>query len=308
MNVFFDYDTKELIDSSGSEINNPLYYPEIPYQSLTEMLFHVRTIDEETGELLKKDLLHVSTWKCAVDKDYLRSTPVMTRTLNENIDSSDAVNGNIVIQIDADTSTFFAVIDGMSDKTVFCNIIGYNAEGRKIEQFRFPVKATNDNDANSGDPGDPISNFYEKSEVDAIKAGLEIELETLSSDISETQNLLDSMIQQVDDSRDSVELLITEIDEQSLTLTNLLALIQQMQSSLSNKIDEAPKDDKQYARQNGAWVIVTGGGGSIDANALYHKGELLRYKDEVLTYKQIPCYIYHNNELIHHNNEIVFKQ
>ena len=45
-----------------------------------------------------------------------------------------------------------------------------------------------------------------------------------------------------------------------------------MTNAISAKLSDAPSDTKQYARQDGAWVEVTGGGGGLDANSTIDGG------------------------------------
>lgn len=171
MDVFFDYNKKQLIDSGGTQITRPDAFPEISYQSLLSMRFQAYDKSETDGSLTDQSLLHVSTWKVSIDKDYLIATNPMTRTLDANIDSSGSATGLLVIEIDTDTSTFQTAIDGKPSLECICDVLGYNALGQKIEQFTFSVLAINIVDPNTGTPGEPVSNYYDTGEVDSLVAG-----------------------------------------------------------------------------------------------------------------------------------------
>ena len=53
------------------------------------------------------------------------------------------------------------------------------------------------------------------------------------------------------------------------SITGTLSAQTDLQTALDLKLEDAPSDGSQYARQNGAWAVVTGGGGSVDESADY---------------------------------------
>lgn len=163
--IYFNDTRKKLIYSDGTELINSLDYPKLTYQSLTQL--EVNIFDEDSSGILSgKNVSNIVTWKSATDKDYSSSTDPMTRTLDADIDSSNANQGKIIITVDCDTVKFKEAIDGIDNgqKQVYFNLVGYDINDKPKLVIKFSVIAENIIDPNTGDPGTPPDNYYTKSQ------------------------------------------------------------------------------------------------------------------------------------------------
>jgi hypothetical protein len=157
---YFDNEAGRLCDASGGANFVP---PVLLYQDKPTWEIDVVTLSAGASPAAV-DLSAYIAWEFAVDDDADHATDPWCRTLNANIDSSDAATGKIVIKIDADTAEFDAGIGSSWSKGVYGRLKGTAADGTKIS-FVFSILAFNDPDPNSGDPGDPPSNYYTIAET-----------------------------------------------------------------------------------------------------------------------------------------------
>jgi hypothetical protein len=104
------------------------------------------------------------------DQCQFENTAPCIRTLNVDIDASDAANGNIVIEsLDANTSTFFSAVNGLASgqRTGYFELRGYDVGGNIVYYVRFDVTLQALVDPNTGVPPGPEANYYTKAEADA---------------------------------------------------------------------------------------------------------------------------------------------
>ena len=109
--ILFDFDNDYRIDSSGIRKTDNVY---LGYEETPSWELQIRTVSDST--LSSVDLSTATTWAAAVDDDFDHDSDPMCRTLDADIDSSDSANGNIVVELDADTSTFETAIGTSRNK------------------------------------------------------------------------------------------------------------------------------------------------------------------------------------------------
>ena len=133
------------------------------------------------GTFTASDVSDAATWAAAVDDDHDHDSTPMCRTLDANIDSTDAGSGVVDVTIDANTSTFLAAVGTRSTlRPTHFDVSGYDAGTRKIWYAKFEITAVNSLDPSGGVPPDPTGNYYTKTESDArypqIAGGTEVTL------------------------------------------------------------------------------------------------------------------------------------
>lgn len=132
-----------------------------------------------------------------------------------------------------------------------------------------------------------------KSEVDAkiISATnpLLVRISDVEGDIEQINSELDTLstISYVDAQIALVNSNINTVDNKvNLINTDLTALtfrVENIETILPNKLNDAPIDGKLYGRKDGAWIEVTGGG-SVDAYTKAESDALFTTKDETTTW------------------------
>lgn len=96
------------------------------------------TIDE-SGNLIPTDLSAATAWRAAIDSDFNLLSEPMVRTLDENIDRTQATEGIIKVIVDANTTTFFDKINGKKQTDGYFQLRGLNGDGRIIYDFLLKV-------------------------------------------------------------------------------------------------------------------------------------------------------------------------
>ena len=298
-------------------------YPTI---SFTERpMLRMRPLHDDGKPYTKADFSDYVSFEFGIDNDWDRNTTPKVHAVSgkdeftvAEVTIDDITYVEISVELNGNSIPFGELFKPQERRIlngVYAELSAFNT-GSTLPDFiiQFPFILGNKLlDVNSASPDEPIDNFYTVAQMQALFAEYYkiIEIDAL---ISAVQDQIETNISNID----AIGLeLVTVRNELAVTAQktaanasslNLIAdELEQIQNSLSNKIDEAPKDGNQYARKNGAWFVVTGGGG-IDPNAVYHKGELVYHQDKLLIYEQVPYYVYHNDKLLHHNNKIVFNQ
>ena len=166
--LIFDTITGEQVDSAGQRQTAP---PKISYESAPTWAIQFVEADPAAGTVSPIDVSDAVAWRAALDKDWDHTTEPMCRTLDADIDASDAANGIISVPLDAFTETFLDALDGKGRlRDCPFELAGYDYEGRKTYSAIFLVEATGAVDPAGGEPPDPPGNYYTKTEADALLA------------------------------------------------------------------------------------------------------------------------------------------
>ncbi len=176
--IIYDYEKDRRINPDGTEDNDKLF---ISYQDYAKWEVQFRTVTpspdaDGTATLVPVDVSDATAWAAALDADWATATDPMCRTLNANIDSSAAANGNISVIMDGNTGPFLTALEAKEGKDAWFNLRGLNAAAKAIHTARVDIYARNIVDPTGGAPPDPEGNFYDKTDIDALlRAGNEIQ-------------------------------------------------------------------------------------------------------------------------------------
>lgn len=169
IDIFYDVNSEARVDSAGG---NSIADLKLKYQATPTWRVNFLKVDKAAGTATPLDVSAAVAWSAAVDDDFNHTSEPMCRTLDADIDASQAADGIISVPLDANTSTFEAAIASNEKKRdVFFELRGFDAESQEIFSALIKIVAVNTIDPLGGDPPDPVGNFYTKFEVDAIAAG-----------------------------------------------------------------------------------------------------------------------------------------
>jgi hypothetical protein len=125
------------------------------------------TFVEENG-LTPVDVSDAVAWRAAIDDDYDHSSEPMARTLNENIDSSQAASGIITTTLDTYTATYLAALGTSPKKNAYFELRGFNSGGKVIHEASFLITAYNSIDPEGESELDPPSDDASKTWTEAL--------------------------------------------------------------------------------------------------------------------------------------------
>ena len=108
------------------------------------------------------------SWHAAIDTDFDSSSSPMVRTLDDEIDSSGASSGVIVVGLDAGTQGFYDKVNGRESVNAFFEIRGNDSTDRVIYDYRFRVNALGAVDPQGGDPLPIVSGGVTVNDVYAL--------------------------------------------------------------------------------------------------------------------------------------------
>jgi len=140
--------------------------PGIGYQSEPTWQIKFVVADRDASTITAIDVSDAVSWDANIDDDFDEASQVMVKTLNADIDTSQASSGIISVPLDADTSTFNSALGTAAKKDVYFELNGYNASGKKIYNALFTITAYNSIDPTGVSP-EPEGSYYNKTESDA---------------------------------------------------------------------------------------------------------------------------------------------
>ena len=142
MNIYYNTDGFRC-DSEGSNVlNDP--DPVIDYGSQPVWQFAI--IDGATKTAAT--LTDISTWRAAIDSDFLVSTTPMCRTLSSSITAS----GNVVtVPWNARTSSFLTKVDGKEYIEAYAELWGYDSDAKPVFYLRIRIRARSVLDPDGGE-------------------------------------------------------------------------------------------------------------------------------------------------------------
>lgn len=162
--IFINFNNGDVIDSEGAFL---MSNPSIGYQSYPKWELKFVKVNED-GSLGSVDMSPAVSWHAAIDTDFDSSSSPMVRTLDDEIDSSGASSGVIVVGLDAGTQGFYDKVNGRESVNAFFEIRGNDSADRVIYDYRFRVNALGAVDPQGGDPLPIVSGGVTISDVYAL--------------------------------------------------------------------------------------------------------------------------------------------
>lgn len=162
--IFINFNNGDVIDSEGAFLMST---PSIGYQSYPKWELKFVKVNED-GSLEGVDMSSAVSWHAAVDTDFNSSTSPMVRTLDNEIDSSGASSGVIVVGLDAGTQGFYDKVNGRESVNAVFEIRGNDSTDRVIYDYRFRVTALGAVDPQGGDPLPIVSGGVTINDVYAL--------------------------------------------------------------------------------------------------------------------------------------------
>lgn len=132
---YIDIESGKLLNVRGGQI---LDRPTIAYQEQPTWEIHFVSIGTD-GTLIPGDLSQIGSWKAAVDTDFDSSTTPMIRTLPDGFDVSNNDKGIILVNLNANTETFFEKIDGKQSVDAVLELRGVNTSGRLVYDYKIKI-------------------------------------------------------------------------------------------------------------------------------------------------------------------------
>lgn len=165
--LYYDIDKQMIFISVGTD-QYSVTVPEIGYKE--KPIWKIVVVTSATGVFEFVDVSNVSTWQFDIaptENLNLIDGESWAKSLNDDIDSTHASEGYVLVTIDTDTSTFILGMGvGVDQKLVFGELSGIESGGYRLYRLRFQVRAKGSLMV-AGTPGEPLSNYYMKTESDA---------------------------------------------------------------------------------------------------------------------------------------------
>ena len=162
--IFINFNSGDVIDGEGAFLMSS---PSIGYQSYPKWELKFVKVNED-GSLGSVDMSPAVSWHAAIDTDFDSSSSPMVRTLDDEIDSSGASSGVIVVGLDAGTQGFYDKVNGRESVNAFFEIRGNDSTDRVIYDYRFRVNALGAVDPQGGDPLPIVSGGVTVNDVYAL--------------------------------------------------------------------------------------------------------------------------------------------
>lgn len=145
--IYINFNNGDLIDQQGGvSYDNP----SIIYKS--EPVWEINFLDYRDNYPTMPDLSDATAWRAAVDVDFSESTEPLMRTLNDGIDSSEAVSGIIKVGLNSATSGVQAAVDGNESIRAYFELRGYDGNDKCIYDYRIRINLLGAIDPQGGDP------------------------------------------------------------------------------------------------------------------------------------------------------------
>lgn len=187
--LYINWDTGNIIDDEGAVV---MGRPSISYGSAPVWQLNFVRVNND-GTLSGIDLSNVISYHAAVDTDFLSSTMPMIRTLDDDIDHSQAASGIISVSMNAGTTTFFEKVDGKNSIGAYFEVRGNDSNDKCILDYRFNVNALGAVDPQGGDPVPVASGGVTLTDVySLLRASLEYEFSSDGTNWHSTQQNADT--------------------------------------------------------------------------------------------------------------------
>jgi len=112
-------------------------------------------------------------------------------------------------------------------------------------------------------------------------SGLQAALDSINNELANIPTILQDIV----DINTAITSINNTLNSQNISITELLADVVDLQSQINLKVDEAPIDGLQYARQDGSWTVVSGGTSSQNLQQVTDNGNTTTNSIEINTLK-----------------------
>ena len=154
MNLYYNTTAQCRVDENNTRIAAK---PVIHYGACPTWVLHFFSGDpSETPEPV--DLSDIVAWRAAVDSDWNSSTEPMCRTLDEDIDASQAADGIISVPVNANTQRYLAVVNGKQSVGAWFELRGFDDQGNVTLVVLLNITCSNSIDPTGGAEPEPVDN------------------------------------------------------------------------------------------------------------------------------------------------------
>jgi len=98
-------------------------------------------------------------------------------------------------------------------------------------------------------------------------------LQTALTNINNQIVYIPGLQSDINDINNTIYTINQTLNNQNTSIADLYNEITNLQNQIYTKIEEAPIDGVTYGRKDGAWVVVTGGGGTLDLDGVLANGD-----------------------------------
>ena len=224
--IYYDVDNDILRDEDGNQINSQLY----PFIYFEENAIAQVQLQNADGTDYTK-LSGTYSVSATIDNDFDADDDALCKTLNANINvagdwksggNANIANGEISIRLDADNTNYETKIGSSKKLNAFLEIqVRDSGDDSLTAVFEFPYECRNLRDQTGTVPPSPTSNYYTKTEADAIVDGrVEKTGDTMSGnlDMTTADILTDDIKESTADAGVTVEGVL--IKDSQITLVN----------------------------------------------------------------------------------------
>ena len=154
MNLYYNTTAQCRVDENNTRIAAK---PIIHYGACPTWELHFFSGDpSETPEAV--DLSDIVAWRAAVDSDWNSSTEPMCRTLDEDIDASQAEAGIIAVPVNANTQRYHTVVNGKQSVGAWFELRGFDDQGNVALVVLLNITCSNSIDPDGGAEPEPVDN------------------------------------------------------------------------------------------------------------------------------------------------------
>ena len=154
MNLYYNTTAQCRVDENNTRIAAK---PIIHYGACPTWELHFFSGDpSETPEAV--DLSDIVAWRAAVDSDWNGNTEPMCRTLDEDIDASQAAAGIISVPVNANTQRYHTVVNGKQSVGAWFELRGFDDQGNVTLVVLLNITCSNSIDPDGGAEPEPVDN------------------------------------------------------------------------------------------------------------------------------------------------------
>ena len=154
MNLYYNTTAQCRVDENNTRIAAK---PVIHYGACPTWELHFFSGDpSETPEAV--DLSDIVAWRAAVDSDWNSATEPMCRTLDEDIDASQAADGIISVPVNANTQRYHTVVNGKQSVGGWFELRGFDDQGNVTLVVLLNITCSNSIDPTGGAEPEPVDN------------------------------------------------------------------------------------------------------------------------------------------------------
>ena len=154
MNLYYNTTAQCRVDENNTRIAAK---PVIHYGACPTWNLHFFSGDpSETPEPV--DLSDIVSWRAAVDSDWNSNTEPMCRTLDADIDASQAAAGIISVPVNANTQRYHTVVNGKQSIGAWFELRGFDDQGNVVLVVLLNITCSNSIDPDGGAEPEPVDN------------------------------------------------------------------------------------------------------------------------------------------------------